>query len=233
MATLKKARLLATAVVVGLAFAGSPAVANEVYHPFVKDQFYLARGGTPATFDQVAGDPLSIFRSEVAYDAFRAHVSGYLGRTLDDAAFRALLRSDRVRLTVCVGRIDTAGVTDSGRFGWRERACYRSEMLIELKLDDGRWVVVGSSACWNAVRGQLPSLPPQVVDNTPPSAPREPVCRMVRTGSQVATPDVVTMGPFYYRDGCWYDSNGNIVFTPGISVNFGGSSGSTYELVCN
>lgn len=235
MATLKRARLLAAIAVAGFAFAASPALAREVYHPFVKDQFYLARGGTPATFEQVADDPLSVFRSRAAYDAFRAHVSGYLGRNLDDAQFRYLLRSDSIRLVPCTGTIDTAGVTDSGRFGWRVRACYENEMNIELRLDDGRWVIVGSQACWNAIRGELPSLPPPPPTITfapPPPAPREPVCRMVRAGSRAAMPDVVTIGPFYYRDGCWYDQYGNMIVTPGISVNFGGSSGDTYEMVC-
>src|SRR5690606_32033513 len=90
---------LVLALIVALgSFVPAQAAAREVYHGFVKDAYYLGRGGTPASFEQVADNPLAIFRSEAAYMNLRAHVSTYLGRPLSDAEFRALLRSDDVRL---------------------------------------------------------------------------------------------------------------------------------------
>jgi hypothetical protein len=208
-------RLIALALASAAAFVSVPAAAKEVYHPFVKDQFYLARGGTPATFEQVAANPLAVFRSKVAYDAFRAHVSGILGEDLDDSSFRELLRSNRVRLVPCVGTNDTAGVTDSGRFGRRVRACYRKEMNIEVQLKDGRWQKAGSQACWNAVYGELPQ---------PLSAP---VVQMVPRTVYVQSPQrhtIVTETPGIFVSGtvitvgCACCGQQTVVGTPSVFI---------------
>lgn len=137
----------------------SPASAGETYHGFVSDEHYLGRGGTPATFEEIAANPLSVLRSETAYRVLRAHISSFEGYNLSDADFRALMRSDRVKLVPCIGIIDTAGVTDSGRVGYRPRNCYAGEMLIELTLKDGSRVVVASQGCYNPIRS-MPVYPP-------------------------------------------------------------------------
>lgn len=151
---------LASIVALGLA---SPAIGREAVHGFVKDQYYLGRGGIPATPEKVAADPMKVFRSKVAYDALRAHFSDYLGRNLSDADFRKLIRSNDVRLTPCFGTVDTAGITDSGRETRGVRTCYNGEMLIELRLEDSRWVVVASMACWNKVYDREPT-PARVIE---------------------------------------------------------------------
>ena len=189
----------------GLCLAtASQASAKEVYHGFVKDPFYLGRGGTPAALAEVANNPLSIFRSRLAYDTLRSHFGEYLGRPLSDEDFRALLLSDRVRLVPCYGMVDTSGVTDSGRFGWHLRACYRGEMLIELTLDDGRRVIVASQACYNAVRGRVPTkvvvtyqMPP------PPPVEKKIRCRVVTSRQVTVVPQYRNYGGVVIQGCCF------------------------------
>ncbi|MBP6924447.1 MAG: hypothetical protein KBB78_02675, partial [Candidatus Pacebacteria bacterium] len=168
----------------------APAEAREVYHGFVKDTHYLGRGGTPATLEQVADNPLSVFRSELAYANLRAHIGSYLGRPVTDADFRLLMRSDAVKLIPCVGKIDTSGVTDSGRFGWHKRHCYRGEMLIQVRLSDGRWLTVASQGCYNPVRGEAPSLVP-----APPPVVKKTSCRMVPVRQHATSRQELTFLP--------------------------------------
>jgi hypothetical protein len=185
----------------------SPATAREAYTGFVKEQFYLGRGGIPAPLELVAKAPLSVLRSEAVYMNLRAHVGSLIGRPLNDEEFRVLLASDDVRLVPCVGSIDTAGVSASGRFGWRVRPCYVGEKLIEAKLKDGSWLVVASEGCYNPVRGKRPSSPPPIAPPPPPIAGRWQ-CDMVETsrtsqvapatlipGSLIAKCDTITLIP--------------------------------------
>jgi len=220
MRNLLKGLVLALFLALGLT-AGSPAEAKEVYHGFVKDQYYLAHGGTPATFEQVDENPLAVFRSQLAYDNLRAHIGAMIGRPLSDTDFRSLLRSDDVRLVPCVGPVDTSGVTDSGRFGFHKRACYRGEMLIQVRLQDGRWLTVASQGCYNPVRGEVPSLPPPPVVEEAPPPPDVVSYRMKRLG------EVVTPGPSLSVGGyvtnvcpadCVCDANGRIISTPTITT---------------
>lgn len=232
MATLKKARLLAAILVAGFAFAGSPALAREVYHGFVKDTYYLGRGGTAATLEQVAANPLSVFRSELAYANLRAHIGSYLGSPLTDADFRVLMRSDAVRLVPCVGQIDTSGVSNSGRFGWHKRNCYRDELLIQIRLPDGRWLTVASQGCYNPVRGEVPLLPPVVVIPPPPPEVPKKVCRMVPV-RQESPRQEFTFLPGFVLENCCPDCVPT-TFIPGLILQNGGSPNTsvTYMQVC-
>lgn len=185
MRNLIKVFVLALTLALGLSI-GSPVEARETYHGFVKDQYYLVQGGTPATLEQVASDPLEVFRSQLAYDNLRAHIGAMIGQPLSDSDFRSLIVSDDVRLIPCVGSVDTSGVTDTGRFGFHKRKCYRGEMLIQVRLQDGRWLTVASQGCYNPVRGEVPSLPPAAVDEQP-AQPFVVSYRMKR-GAEVVTP---------------------------------------------
>lgn len=175
-----KGLILALIMAFGFTFSSS-ATAREVYHGFVNDQFYLGRGGTPATFEQAADNSQVVFRSQLAYDNLRAHVGASIGRPLSDADFRSLLKSDDVRLVPCVGKIDTSGVNDAGSFDWRKRACYRGEMLIQVRLADGSWLTVASQGCYNPVRGEKPILEPGIKTDTPV---KKKQCRFVTMSSQ-------------------------------------------------
>ena len=188
----------------------------SVYHGFVKDSYYLGRGGTPATFEQVANNPLAVFRSEVAYVNLREHIGNYLGKSLSDADFKTLLRSDNIRLISCTGRITTAGVTDSGHFGWRERGCYAGEMLIQVRLLDGRWVTVASQGCYNPVRGEVPSLPPvPVASSSPP--PKKVVCRTVYAQRQTQATDGLYLQAVYLPNCCCPPKYYQALYLPGSS----------------
>jgi hypothetical protein len=78
----------------------------------------------------------------------------------------------------------------------------------------------------------VPVATPIVVPPAPPAIPPEPKCRLVKTGSRSPMSDIVSTPMSFYQDGCWFGPNGMILI-PGISVNFGGSPGDTYELVCD
>jgi hypothetical protein len=215
--------------------AASPVSAQTAttYHGFVMDEFYLGHGGTPATFEQVATNPMSVFRSRTAFDTLKTHFSGYLGRLLSDEEFRVLLLSNDVRLVPCVGRIDTAGITNTGRVGWRERNCYRGESLIQLRINGG-WVTVASQGCFNPVRGDMPPPPPLVISvSPPPPAPvpprRERHCHVVQTPNQHSPDDIVSVPGFLFEADC----DRRTIYVPGMTANFGGSNGSGYYLVCH
>lgn len=190
------------------AMAVSPAAAREAYSGFVKETYYLGHGGTPATFEQVVVNPSAVFRSDASYMNLRAHVGSYLGRPLTDEDFRALLRSAAVRLIPCEGSIDTAGVSNSGRFGWRLRKCYLGEKLIELKLQDGSWVVVASQGCYNPVRGKKPTPPPAAL---PPPITGRWQCDLVETGrNSQQTPATLIPGSMV-MSGCCNCTTGTFI----------------------
>jgi hypothetical protein len=152
--TLKMLALMA------LAFSlGSNAMA-ETYHGFVKDPYYIGRGGTVVSPKDFAANPTKYTRSDVVYLTLREHFSRVVGKPLGDAEFRTLLASGEVRLTDCVGRIKTAGVTSQGKIAWHERACYKNEKLIEVQVPGG-WMVAASQGCYNPVEGVRPA-PPKV-----------------------------------------------------------------------
>lgn len=158
-------RYIKTAMVAALMASAisTSASAKETYHGFAVQEHYVVQGGTPASFEQTGSNPLSVFRSELAYANFRAHLATFVGGPVTDRVFRQIIQSDRFREIDCVGSIETSGVTDSGRFGKHKRACYTSsvygvEKLIQYRLDDGRWVTVGSIWCWNPVYGEVPEV---------------------------------------------------------------------------
>lgn len=211
-------------------FVSAPAEARDVYHGFVRDTYYLGRGGTPATFEQVASNPLSVFRSQLAYDNLRAHIGAAIGRPLSDADFRTLLRSDNIRLVPCVDSVDTSGVTDTGRFGWHRRSCYRNEMLIQVRLTDERWLTVASQGCYNPVRGEVPSSPPPP---PPPPEVKKVVCRMVPVRQSATPRQDFTFLPGFVLENCCPDCVPN-TFIPGMLLQNQSSSGDpiTYIQVC-
>lgn len=208
----------------------APASAKEVFHGFVKDQYYLIRGGTPASLEQIAANPLAIFRSQLAYDNLRAHIGSMIGRPLSDGDFRSLMRSDDVRLVSCVGSVDTSGVTDSGRFGFHRRGCYIGEMLIQVRLEDGRWLTVASQGCYNPVRGEVPYLPPPVAYAPPPPPPPALVTRYrlvpFGTGTSVSNIQGI-VGGIALPNCCPCDGNGNPIVAPFLIQGIGAANTST------
>ncbi|MEY2665672.1 MAG: hypothetical protein RLZZ480_777 [Candidatus Parcubacteria bacterium] len=210
---------LALFVALGFMSVSSPASARETYHGFVKDAHYLGRGGIPATFEEVADAPDSVFRSRLAYDTLRAHVGTAIGRSLSESDFRALLRSGDVRLVPCTGSIDTAGVTDSGRIGFRKRACYRGEMLIQVRLQDGRWLTVASQGCYNPIRGEVPRGTP--VAEEPPAPPAVVSSRMKRVGEVVTPGPQLSVGGYVMNvcpADCVCDASGRIISSPYVTT---------------
>jgi hypothetical protein len=153
----------------------------------------------------------------------RAHIGSYLGRPLTDEDFRVLLRSDAVRLIPCEGTIDTAGVSNSGRFGWRLRKCYQGEKLIELKLQDGSWVVVASQGCYNPVRGRLPSSA-RVASPPSPIAGRWQ-CDLVETSRTTQQTPATLIPGSMVQSGCCNCTTGT--FVPPLMVGGGNQSTST------
>ena len=127
-------RAALTALLIGL---GISAQAKDEYHGFVKDSYYLIKGGKQVSPNDFAIDPLKYMRSPAVYTALREHVSQVVGRPVDDRAFRRLIVSNDVRVVECVGRIKTDGITDTGKVGRHERACYPGERLMEAKVPDG------------------------------------------------------------------------------------------------
>lgn len=192
------AKIMLAALMALFSFA-TPASA-ETYHGFAVQEHYVIQGGTPASMEQTASNPLSVFRSELAYANFRGHLASFTGSPVTDSVFRQIIPSDRFRQIDCVGTIDTSGVTDSGRFGWHDRACYTSriygvEKLIQYRLDDGRWVTVASLWCWNPVRGEVPEVVTTVTHRMeqPPAPPEQRDYSGEQT-SGVTSIDLLSMG---------------------------------------
>lgn len=128
------------------------------YHGFVKDPYYLVKGGKVVSPKDFAADPLKYMRSNVAYLALRDHASQVVGKPMSDQAFRQLLVSDDVKLVDCVGRKETQGVTDSGQIGQHERDCYKDEKIMQVKVLGG-WMDLLSTGCYNPVYGVRPLVP--------------------------------------------------------------------------
>lgn len=155
---LHKQMLVLFLVMVGTLLAMTPASAAE-YHGFVKDQWYIGKGGKAVEVKDFAADPRRYLRSEAAYQHLLHHVAEATGKKVDEESFRALLMSDDVRLVRCVGRVKTAGITDGGQVGWKERNCYVGEYLIEVSVPGGR-MIVASQGCYNPIAGKQPKLSP-------------------------------------------------------------------------
>lgn len=151
---LKMLALMALACSAGISSA-------EQYHGFVKDPYYLILGGKEVSPQDFAAEPLKYMRSAAAYTILRDHVAQVVGRPMSDEAFRSLLVSDDVRVVECVGRIATDGITDEGKVGRHERACYSKEHLLEVKVSGG-WMKLLSLGCYNPVEGERPPPPPPV-----------------------------------------------------------------------
>jgi hypothetical protein len=144
-----------------LALSATFPAAAETYHGFVKDKWYVVKGGKEVSPQDFATDPLRYMRSAAAYTALRDHASLVVGRPLDDKAFRELIVSNDVRIVECVGRITTDGITDRGKIGRHERSCYKGERLMEVKVPGG-FMKLLSLGCYNPIEGERPVPPPPV-----------------------------------------------------------------------
>lgn len=153
---LKLLALTALTVSIGL---GSNAMASERFGPFVKDQYYVVTGGKEVSPKDFAANPLKFMRSTAAYTALRDHVSQVVGRPIDDQAFRALIVSNDVQLVACAGNLKTQGFKKDGTVHWHQRACYKGERLMQVKVPGG-WMNLLSLGCYNPVEGERPILPP-------------------------------------------------------------------------
>lgn len=167
--SLKLIRVALMVLLTTLLGFGSNASA-ESYHGFVRDAYYIGKGGKVVSPKDFAANPTKYTRSDVVLLALREHFSRVVGKPLNDAEFRALLASDDVRLTACTGEISTAGVTNQGKIAWHKRTCYKDENLIEVRVPGG-WMVAASQGCYNPVEGVRPTAPKPVV-----AAPIDGVC---------------------------------------------------------
>ena len=157
----KKLKLTALMALVIL----SGTVSAQVYHGFVKDPYYLIKGGKEVSPQDFAADPMRYMRSPTTYTVLREHVALVIGRPVDDAAFRKLIVSDDVKLVQCVGRLKTDGITDAGKVGRHERGCYPGERLMQVRVPGG-WMNLLSLGCYNPIEGERPP-PPKPVAATP------------------------------------------------------------------
>lgn len=136
------------------------ALAEPAHHPFVKSPFYHGnKGGRAVPLHLFAQDPTRYMRSPEAYRQLLQHVTTALERTVDDSGFRSLIVGPEARLIDCQGSINTAGITNAGQVGWRERQCYPGEYLIQVRLPGG-WMTIASQGCYNPVRSARPADPP-------------------------------------------------------------------------
>ena len=215
----------------------TPASAAE-YHGFVKNQWYLGKGGKVVSLKDFAANPRKYLRSEAAYSHLRHHMAGVVGKpSLSDAEFRQLLSGNNVRLVACTGRIKTAGIANGGQVGWKDRNCYKGEYLIEV-LVSGNWTVAASQACYNSVEGLPPLLPipkdsatplpvaPPVYSSPPETrkaGPTPPAGRMVCYPVQFSQP--VDSGTAQYLSGFHLDSCccGEGIVVPSYSFRIEGS----------
>ena len=176
---LHKQMLVLFLVMVGIMLTMTPASAAE-YHGFVKNQWYIGKGGKAVEVKDFAADPRRYLRSEAAYQHLLHHVAEATGKQMDEESFKELLKSDDVRLVRCLGRVKTAGITDDGQVGWKERKCYPGEYLIEVSVPGGR-MIVASQGCYNPILGKQPKLSPLPT--------REPTRRPLGPPVEVGPPD--------------------------------------------
>ena len=226
-------------VAASLMLAATAASAAE-YHGFVKNQWYIGKGGKAVSLNDFAANPPKYLRPGAAYDHLRHHMAKTVGKkSLSDAEFRNLLKSDKVRLVACTGQIKTAGITDGGQVGWKERSCYQNENLIMVQVA-GVWTIVASQGCYNPVMAQRPPLPlspitpgPSLspapvappVQSSPPPVVRtaEPApakdCRWVLTGSAMTATQVIVT-PSRINDSCLGPNlvTGQTIIIPGGAV---------------
>ena len=160
-------RVVLTALLIGF---GAFAQAKEEYHGFVKDQWYLVKGGKEVSPKDFSDNPMRYMRSPAAYTALRDHAAQVVGVPMSDQDFRQLIVSDDVRLVECVGRIKTEGITNTGKIGRHERACYPKERLMQVKVSGG-WMNLLSLGCYNPIEGERP---PQPRLDPPPPKPADP-----------------------------------------------------------
>lgn len=159
----KLIRVALMALLIGL---GISAQAKEEFHGFVKDPYYLIKGGKEVPPKEFAKNPQKYMRSAVAYAVLLEHVSLVMGRPINDQAFRDLIVSDDVQIVRCDGRIKTDGITDGGKVGRHERACYPGEHLLQVKVPGG-WMNLFSLGCYNPIEGERPPAPKPATAPTP------------------------------------------------------------------
>lgn len=225
--------VLALTMALGFFASASPAQANETYHGFAKQKHYVSAGGEPASLEQAGIEPMSVFRSAAAYAAFRAHFGSFeAGRPYTDEETRELFLSPRMRLIDCVGSINTAGITNSGRVGFSNRGCYSNakygvEQLIQFQLEDGRWVTIASLWCFNPVKGKLPE--PLVSKKRVAILPTEPVLidYSIKGSTTVFQTKDLFLGGTVSQIGC-PECCIEYVFTPAIFIS-GTDSSVRYE----
>lgn len=178
-----------------------------VYHGFSKDKFYVARGGTPPSIELLANSPLLVFRSTTAYSYFKAHMGSYLGRPVtSDADFKEIMLT-RVKLVDCVGTINTAGINNAGDVRYSKRGCYSNskfgvEKLIELELDDGRKVIIGSIWCINPVKGEVPEMAKLKLEPRKVVAKKAPRWKIEPGSSAVVYSPITVYNQSFYIPGC-------------------------------
>lgn len=213
---LHKQMLVLFLVMVGIMLTMTPASAAE-YHGFVKNQWYIGKGGKAVEVKDFAADPRRYLRSEAAYQHLLHHVAEATGKKMDEESFKEFLQSDDVRLVRCVGRVKTAGITDGGQVGWKERNCYLGEYLIEVSVPGGR-MIVASQGCYNPIVGKQPRLSPLSTRELnrrplgPPvnlEAPGEPVTAKPTPVQEKrptvileGRPTLVVINPVYTSVGC-------------------------------
>lgn len=131
-----------------------PALAEGNLQSFAAPAYDARHGGQQASLDALLADPAGHYRSDAVYAKARAIMGDTMDLKLTDAAFKKMLRSDRVSVAACndvfKGAFTLAAVDDSAKAYWTSRTCDAGEQVVLL---DG--IPIMSLACLNPIK-----LPP-------------------------------------------------------------------------
>ncbi len=191
-----RAGAIITALVAAMTLTLATFASAATLAPFAKTEYYLGKGGTPPTLNELVANPRHYFASNAAYAAVRKQLAMAAGIPNTEAVFQQLSQQGKLRTVACNGdTIETSGLRADGTISWFSRRCYNKEQLIQVERPDGSWVTAVSLGCLNLVWKVITPAPP----------PMKPASRSWT--EYHSTPSVVTNG--LYLCG---------VYIPGVTV---------------
>lgn len=136
--------------IVALGTFVAPASANSNIVPFIRASDYKKN----LSFEEFRANPRIFYRSEAAFQLSRQYAESVTGQSLTSGQFTALLQSDMVRVTQCLGNITTGAMRGEGYY-WIDRPCRKGEEIIQVSVGD-LWVDFISLNCLNTVEDKTP-----------------------------------------------------------------------------
>lgn len=134
--------------------------ADLSFTSYARSEYYLGEEGKPPTLAELAENPKGYFRHGAAYEGFKALFVPYLPADAEDqdAALAAFLADEtKVEAVDCKGRLETQGINLPGQTDPLDRACYKGEQVIRVKVDGN---IVASLGCLNPVSRMYTPAPP-------------------------------------------------------------------------